>query len=179
MASRRMILGLLILGLALFQMMDVLSAEHPEHPTEKPAGETEATKGFNKEELAKSVADYVKKDAKLKGGYFLVYDKKNKEALVLELVLVHKDRLSKIAKNIYFACADFKTLKGKIYDLDIFMKGTEKDNLMVTEVSVHKEAGDPRYTWYEENGIWKKKLSEEKAKEVADKGAEHPSEHPE
>ena len=175
MASRRIILGLLILGLALFQMVGVFSAEHPEHPAE----ETEAAKGFNKEELAKSIADYVKKDAKLKGGYFLVYDKKNKEALVLELALVHKDKLSKIAKNIYFACADFKTLKGKVYDLDIFMKGTEKGNLEVTEVSVHKETGKPRYTWYEEGGIWKKKISGKKVEEVAAKGAEHPSEHPE
>ncbi len=176
MASRRVILSLLILGLALFQVMDVLSAEHP---TEHPKGETEAATGFSKEELAKSIVDYVKKDAKLKGGYFLVYDKKNKEALALELVLVHKDRLSKIAKDIYFACADFKTLKGKIYDLDVFMKGTEKDNLMVTEVSVHKEAGIPRYTWYEENGIWKKKISGKKVEEVVTKEAEHPSEHPE
>ncbi len=176
MASRMVILGLLVLGLALFQMMDVLSAEHP---VEHPKGETKATEGVSKEELAKSIVNYVKKDAKLKGGYFLVYDKKNKEALILELVLVHKDRLSKIAKDIYFACADFKTLKGKIYDLDVFMKGTEKGNLEVTEVSIHKEAGNPRYTWYEEGGIWKKKISGEKAKEGVAKEAEHPSEHPE
>lgn len=169
MTSKMAILSLLVLVFALFQVMDVLSAEHPEHPVEKPKGETEATTGFNKEELAKSIGDYVKKDAKLKGGYFLVYDKKNKEALALELVLVHKDRLSKIAKDIYFACADFKTSKGKIYDLDIFMKGTEKGNLMVTEISVHKEAKKPRYTWYEEGGIWKKKISGEKAEEVAAK----------
>lgn len=170
MTSRMVILGMLILGLALFQVMDVLSAEHPaEHPTDKPEGETKAAAGFSKEELAKSIADYVKKDAKLKGGYFLVYDKKNKEALALELVLVHKDRLSKIAKDVYFACADFKTSKGKIYDLDIFMKGTEKGNLMVTEISVHKEANKPRYTWYEESGIWKKKISGENAEEVVAK----------
>lgn len=178
MASRRTILGLLILGLALFQLMDVFSAEHPEHPVEKPKIETVVAKDVSKEELAKSIEDYVKKDAKLKGGYFLVYDKKAKEALILELVLVHKDRLSKIAPNVYFACADFKTPKDNIYDLDIFMKGTEKGNLEVTEISVHKEAGKPRYTWYEEGGVWKKKIPGETVKEAAPKKAEHPTEHP-
>lgn len=127
-----------------------LPQEHPEHPTEKKVD-------IDKEAIAEAIAEYIERDSELRGGYFLVYDKKAKATLTLKLVRVHKDKLSMIAKDVYFACADFKTPKGKIYDLDIFMKGTEKDNLKVTEVSIHKEAGKPRYTWHEEGGVWKKK----------------------
>ena len=127
-----------------------LPQEHPEHPTEKKVD-------INKEAIAEAIAEYIERDSELRGGYFLVYDKKAKATLTLKLVRVHKDKLSMIEKDVYFACADFKTSKGKIYDLDIFMKGAEKDNLKVTEISIHKEAGKPRYTWHEEGGVWKKK----------------------
>lgn len=125
--------------------------EHPqEHPTKKEVKIT-------KDSLAEVIEEYVKKDAELRGGYFLVYDKKAKMTLALKLVRVHKDRLSMVEKDVYFACADFKTTEGKLYDLDIFMKGNEKDNLKVTEISIHKEEGNPRYTWHEDGGVWKKK----------------------
>ena len=71
-------------------------------------------------------------------------------------VKVHKERLSHIGEDIYFACADFNADNGKVYDLDIFLHGTNTDNLTVTEISVHKEDGTARYGWIEENGIWVK-----------------------
>ena len=142
------------------------AGEHPEHPAtdekehpdkehkEHPEGKTTP---ISKESLAEAIEEYVEQDAALKGGYFLVYDKEQKNSLILELEKVHKERLSKIGEDVYFACADFKTPQGKIYDLDIFMQGPDKEHLKVTEVAVHKEDGKPRYTWYEEEGIWKKK----------------------
>ncbi len=92
---------------------------------------------------------------------------------------MHKDRLSRVGKEVYFACADFRTPAGKVYDLDIFMKGPAKDRLQVTEIAIHKEQGEPRYTWHEEGGIWKKKpvTPPEKAKKEHSK-REHPTEHP-
>jgi hypothetical protein len=148
-----------------------IAAEHPaEHPEEQHGSKPGITKG----ELGDAVRDYVEKDSALKGGYFLVYDKKAGESLALSLLKVHEDRLSSIGRDVYFACADFKTPEGKVYDLDIFMKGHDKDNLAVTEVSVHKEAGVERYTWREEGGVWKKSHMEGSATEQ-----EHPAEHPE
>ena len=113
----------------------------------------------------------------------MVFDEKAGEELKLTLDKVHRKRLSKVGWNQYFACADFKTPDGKIYDLDVFMRGTNKDNLTFSKFSIHKEAGKERYTWYEKGGIWKKKAVgepvEEHPKEYPGKPRrEHPSEHP-
>jgi hypothetical protein len=150
-----------------------------EHPAEHPGGKKKSA--LTKEELAQVIEAYVKKDAALKGGFFLVYDSAAKKPLVLTLEKVHKERLSKVGDEVYFACADFKTPEGKIYDLDIFMKGPDKDNLKITEVSVHKEAGKERHTWFEEGGIWKKKPvggAREAAESPVSAKKEHPAEHP-
>jgi len=135
-----------------------------EHPTEHPQGAEHpkvhspaVAPSVTMEDLAKAIEGYVQKDGALKGGYFLVYDPVAKQPLALTLDKVHKDRLSKVADNTYFACADFKTPGGKIYDLDIFMWGANAGSLKTTEVSVHKEEGKARYGWVEENGVWKKK----------------------
>jgi len=134
------------------------SAEHPEksHKSGKK-GAQGSTKSISKKDMAKAIKDYVKRDSALKGGYFLVYDKKAKKTLRLTLDHVHKERLSKIKDGVYFACADFKTPEGRIYDLDVFMKGHHAKHLRVTEVSIHKEDGKARYGWVEKGGIWKKK----------------------
>jgi hypothetical protein len=64
--------------------------------------------------------------------------------------------LASLGNQTYFACADFKADNGKIYDLDVFMKGESVDELTPTEVSVHKEDGVERYTWVEKRGVWRK-----------------------
>lgn len=143
----------------------VYAAEHPsEHPSgkmqmEHPAkqmGEMEKA-SLTKEELAEAIRAYVEKEAALKGGYFLVYDKLAEKPLVLSLKKVHEDRLATIGDGVYFACADFVTPNGKLYDLDIFMKGHNKNDLEVTDITIHKKEGKERYTWFEEDGRWKMK----------------------
>jgi hypothetical protein len=131
--------------------------EHPTTPSEHPQ-ERPTRKALTKETLAKAIEDYVKKDTKLKGGYFLVYDKAAKRPLVLTLVRVHKERLAAVGKGVYFACADFKTPDGVLYDLDFFMKETPQ-GLQTTEIHIHKERGQPRYTWHfdEKAGLWKRR----------------------
>ena len=160
------------------------AAEHPkEHPAEHPA--KGAKSEITKEELAVAIEDYVKKDSALKGGHFLVFDAKAGKPLTLSLLKVHKERLSPLGDGVYFACADFQTPAGKVYDLDIFMKSKDSDKhrLKVTEISVHKEAGVERYSWHEEGGIWKKhhmEGSQPKGSETKGSGSkhEHPAEHP-
>jgi len=128
------------------EMKQKASEEHPNQAT------TEITKAS----LAKAITDYVNREAKLKGGYFMFYDAQEGKSIALKLQEVHKERLAKVAEDVYFACADFKATDGTMYDLDIFMKGKSVDHLQVTEISLHKKKGKPRYTWTEENGMWKK-----------------------
>ncbi len=155
--------GVMVLTLAVgvvFAAGKVMAQEHPtEHPKAKQQPKkTEAS--LTMADLSKAIKEYVAQDAKLKGGFYLVYDPVAKKTLELSLDKVHEERLSKVADRVYFACADFKASDGKLYDLDIFMKG-DQSKLEVNEVSVHKVDGTPRYGWAEEEGVWKKKLAGE------------------
>lgn len=179
------VVALAVLAIGGFTYAAEHPAEHPsEHSAEHPAKgaaehPTKASKAnITKDELADAIEDYVEKDAALKGGYFLVYDAKAGKPLALKLQKVHKERLSSVGHDVYFACADFETPEGKVYDLDIFMKGPNKNHLVVTEISVHKEAGVERYTWFEQDGIWKKSHGEGSQPKGSAGKHEHPSEHP-
>ena len=132
-------------------------ARAQEHPREHPTSKKEKTTDVTQETLAEAITGYIAKDAALKGSFFVVYDPQDKQALALTLDKVHKDRLSKVGRGTYFACADFKATDGKMYDLDFFMK-EKGSELEVTEITIHKKEGTPRYNWMEENGLWKKKL---------------------
>ncbi len=130
------------------------SAEHPsEHPTEPPSKKTAAV---TKEALSVAIENYVKEQAKIEGGYFLFYDAREDKALALTLDKVHKDRLSRIKDDVYFACADFRANDGTMYDLDIFMKGESPAQLKVTAITLHKKNGKARYIWVQERGLWKR-----------------------
>ena len=142
------IMLIVLIGIMVLQGCE--KKEHPEHPD---TGTTELTK----DQLADAIEKYVADKAAETEGVFVVVDPKTGETLELVLDKVHRARLSKVAEDKYFACADFTTKDGKVYDLDVFMEGPDKDSLEFSEFSVHKEAGVERYTWYEEDGIWKKK----------------------
>ena len=134
--------------------MGTRTASRASRTTPERHGEKEA--GLTKETLSKVITEYVKKDTQLKGGYFLFYDQKTEKPLSLSLIKVHYDRLAMVRKGLYFACADFKTPDGRLYDIDIFMQESET-GLEVSEISIHKEDGKARYSWSEEKGIWKRK----------------------
>ena len=137
----------------LFLLSALLFSEHPEHP-EHPTTKKEPQ--LTVEALAISIENYIQNDINLKGGFF-VYDKDKKELLTLTLTKIHKERLSNIGGETYFACADFSASNGNIYDLDIFMTGKSTNELVVTEINVHKENGKARYHWENNKGIWVKK----------------------
>jgi hypothetical protein len=138
-----------------------LAQQHPEHPKggaehpEHPKGESKPS--LTKDELAEAVEAYVQKESAKHDGAFVVKDPVEKKDLSLTLKQVHRERLSQVAPGTYFACADFSAADGTTYDLDIFMKGKDKDHMKTTDVTIHKKNGVERYTWYEDNGVWKKK----------------------
>ncbi len=131
-----------------------LAQEHPEHPKAKPAPK----EAVSKEEIGSAIRDWVARDTKLKGGFFLVWDGSQKMPLALSLSKVHDDKLAMVAKDTFFACADFKANDetGTVYDLDVFLKGSSAKDLTPVEVSIHKQSGKERYGWKEEGGTWKK-----------------------
>ena len=140
----------------------VVAQEHPtkskktEHPTTTITPQIVQGEKITLQNLAQAIESFVEADITLRGA-FLVIDPSTNEVLKLTLEKVHKERLSHVSNNIYFACADFYEDSGKIYDLDIFLQGNNTDNLTVTEISVHKEDGEARYGWLEQDGIWTKK----------------------
>lgn len=153
----------------LFCALVCAGCKKDEHPAEHPKESMEKV-GLTKDQLADAVQAYVSKTAAAGGGYFAAFDDKTGKEIKLTLDKVHRKRLSRVGEDTYFACADFKTTEGKVYDLDVFMKGSDKDNLTFSKFSIHKEDGKERYTWYEQGGIRKKK--------PLGTGAEHPTEHP-
>ena len=136
-------------------IFSIVSAQG-EHPTVSIKPQTVQGEKITLQNLALAIESFVEADINLRGA-FLVIDPRTNEALKLTLEKVHKERLSHVGDDVYFACADFNADNGKVYDLDIFLHGKNTDNLTVTEISVHKEDGEARYGWLEEDGIWVKK----------------------
>ena len=145
-------------------VFSVVSAqgEHPtgakkaEHPSASITPQIVQGEKITMQNLARAIESFVEADINLRGA-FLVIDPRTNDVLKLNLEKVHKERLSHVGDNVYFACADFNADDGTVYDLDIFLQGKNTDNLSVTEISVHKEDGIARYGWQEQNGRWVKK----------------------
>lgn len=140
--------------------------EHPEHPEEGEA----AAPALTEAQLADAIEAHVEDVAADHGGTYPIEDPETGETLQLTLEKVHEERLAQTAPGTYFACVDFGAPDGTTYDVDFFMTGDSADDLEFQEFSIHKVNGEPRYTWHEEGGVWKKKP-------VGDEGEHH--EHPE
>ena len=96
------------------------------------------------EEIEEGIKAYIE-DEKLKNkGYFLINDEG--EELRLKLVRVHTEYLSNLGHNSHFACVDLADERGDVYDVDFFLEG-EPGQMQVTETSLHKLNGKPRYSW--------------------------------
>ena len=151
---------IILLSVIVFSIVSA-QGEHPtgskkaEHPTATITPQVVQGEKITLQNLAQAIESFVEADINLRGA-FLVIDPSTNEVLKLNLEKVHKERLSHIGDDVYFACADFNADNGKVYDLDIFLRGKNTDELTVTEISVHKEDGIARYDWQEENGIWVK-----------------------
>jgi hypothetical protein len=133
--------------------------EHPEgggkeHPEESP---DVAVERLTIDELAEAITEWVAAEAAETGGFLVIEHPDTGESLELTLDKVHRERLSRVGEQTYFACADFVGRDGTLYDLDVFMQGPDRESLKTTEVTLHKVNGEARYTWYEEDGVWKKR----------------------
>ena len=135
--------------------------EHPEgegeeHPQEEGSPDV-AVERLTVDQLAEAITEWVEEEAAANGGFVVIEHPDTGDTLELKLDKVHRERLSRVGEQTYFACADFVGRDGTPYDLDVFMRGPNREALETTEVTLHKENGVARYTWYEEDGVWKKR----------------------
>lgn len=139
--------------------------EHPkqEHPKkeEHPKKDQPAAAPASTAELEKAIRAHVDKAAKENQGRFPVKDEVLKKTWGLSLVRVHTDKLTQLDANTYFACVDFKADDGTAVDADFYLKG-EKGSLKVTDTTVHKINGEPRFN-YEKKGDYWERVSTSKA----------------
>ena len=153
----------ILLTVCIFSIVSA-QGEHPtgskkaEHPTATITPQIVQGEKITLQNLARAIESFVEADINLRGA-FLVIDPSTNEVLKLNLEKVHKERLSHVGDDVYFACADFNADDGKVYDLDIFLRGTNTEELTVTEITVHKEDGQARYGWLEQDGVWIKKYN--------------------
>jgi len=136
--------------------------EHPEgegeeHPEGEEPPAQAAAEPLTIDELADAITEWVATESIAGGGYLVIEHPDTGESLELTLDQVHRERLSRVGEQTYFACADFVGRDGTLYDLDVFMEGSTPETLETTEVTLHKVDGEARYTWYEEDGLWKKR----------------------
>ena len=105
------------------------------------------------EVVAQFLEGYASQQASAHDGWMQVKDVEADQTLKLRLDKVHRERLSKTGEKSYFVCADFKNPEGKRYDLDFWVKG-DGEKLVVSDTTIHKVDGVPRYIWVEREGLW-------------------------
>ena len=148
--NRRVLLPSVVLVASLFPLFATLAQEHPEHPKN-----TQKAKEFSATDLENAIKADIAEKSKDTNGVFKLYDPELRKTWDLTLDRVHKDRLSKLSADTYFACVDMKDRSGKTVDVDFFLK-SQDGKLAMTDTTVHKVEGKPRYNWKEEGGFWKR-----------------------
>ena len=99
------------------------------------------------EALRDTIRNYVANEEKAKGA-FEITDEQTGDLRQLEFVRVH-ERVGKTG-NYYYSCTDMKDVKtGDLLDLDFDIQD-EGGNLTVADIRIHKDNGNPRFT-YDEN----------------------------
>ena len=97
--------------------------------------------------LRQTIRDYIGTQEKLQG-VFEIADERTGALRELQLVRVH-DRVGKTG-DYYYSCTDMTDVaSGDLLDLDFDIED-QAGNLKVVDVRIHKDNGNPRYT-YDEN----------------------------
>lgn len=143
--------ALLPIALVLFAGGTVLAQEHPEHPKESTNKDT-AKHVYTMDELEKAITNEIT-TAQKKDGSYHIKDAKLDKTWDLTLDHVHKERLARVDPTTYFACTDFKSADNHTVDVDFFMKD-DGHKLVLSEATLHKVDGQPRYNWQEKDGYW-------------------------
>jgi hypothetical protein len=142
--------AVLPIALVLFVGGVVLAQEHPEHP--KNTSKDTKQHAYTMDELEKAITAEIQTAQKKDGAYHIRDEKANK-TWDLKLDHVHKERLARVDPTTYFACTDFKSADNHTVDVDFFMKDDGKQ-LVLSDATLHKVDGQPRYNWQEKDGYW-------------------------
>lgn len=95
-------------------------------------------------DIQAGIEKHIEEQTRLGQGHFRVpYDG---QELQLKLVRVHTEYLANLGPRRHFACVDLATPDGDVYDVDFFLAG-DPGAMTVTETTVHKINGQPRYAW--------------------------------
>jgi hypothetical protein len=95
-------------------------------------------------DIQDAIEAHVREQTHRGGGVFQLPD--GEETLDLKLVRVHTEYLAHLAPGRNFACVDLATAGGDVYDVDFFLDG-EAGAMSVSETTIHKFNGQPRYVW--------------------------------
>lgn len=95
-------------------------------------------------EIQDGIEAHIREQTRLGGGVFKLTD--GDQTLDLKLVRVHTEYLANLGPDRHFACIDLATADGHVYDVDFFLKG-QPGAMTVTETTIHKRNGQPRYVW--------------------------------
>lgn len=105
-------------------------------------------------DIQEGIERHIEENVRIGNGYFKL-SFKDKE-LLLKLVRVHTEYLSKLGPKRHFACVDLVNVSGDVYDVDFFMSG-DPGVMTVTETTVHKINGQPYYVWdQKKDGTWQR-----------------------
>jgi hypothetical protein len=141
----------LMILIALLVPAFVIAQEHPEHPTDKKAEKPKHS--YTMDELAKAITNEIETVQSKNDGVYTMKD--DQKTWKMKLDHVHKERLSQIDSQTYFACTDFKSDDGHTVDVDFFMKD-DGEKLVMSDAAIHKVDGKARYNWKEKDGFWVK-----------------------
>jgi len=127
----------------------------PEQGQEHPKADDSSAKLVSMDTLEKAIKDQIAKRSKANEGKFTVQDDVLHKTWQLELLRVHTDKLTQLDDKTYFACVDFKADDGTIVDVDFYMK-KDNDQLTLSDTTVHKVNGRPRYMYQKKGDFWER-----------------------
>ena len=107
-------------------------------------GSSQSVPNVVTKDIQKGIEKHIEEQSRLGEGYFkLPFDE---EELRLKLVRVHTEYLANLGPRRHFACVDLANIDGDVYDVDFFLAG-DPGAMNVTETTIHKVNGQPRYVW--------------------------------
>jgi hypothetical protein len=128
--------------------------EHPkkEHPAKQPS---DPARKPTLDELDAAIRQQIAEKAKATGGKFQVKDDVLNKTWSLELVRVHKEKLTPLSDTRYFACVDFNADDGTKVDVDFYMDYKD-GKFSLADTTVHKINGKARFDYQQNGDLWER-----------------------
>ncbi len=111
-------------------------------------------------DIQDGIEKHIEEQTGLGEGYFRIAF--GDSELRLKLVRVHTEYLANLGPGRHFACVDLASTDGDVYDVDFFLAG-DPGAMTVTETTVHKVNGQPRYVWKQKRDKTWKRVDAKKA----------------